>query len=347
MIFFSAIARILCTLVLALPMQAMALPFTQLVVFGDSLVDGGNNAAMLDSGALGLANVGVRQSVPLPSNGAIPTPPYAGSDNYSNGPVWVQQFATQLGLPLTPSLLGGTNFAFGGAKTGPVDPGPGITVFPRNMLSQVDDFIARPGTASADTLFILNGGGNDLRRVFDPVPVAPATIITDYVTNIVTMLNELWAEGARQFLVSTVPDVGKTPLAVERGVAAVAGGTQLAVAMNQALQSTLLAVLDPDVLDSVTFLDLFGLQQTLALDPAAFGIDDLTTGCASSLSCIGDPSRTFFWDGIHPTTAGHRAIALAAFTLTVSEPGTLTLCLLASALFMRSPRRQLRSARMN
>jgi len=32
---------------------------------------------------------------------------------YSNGPVWASDFATMIGLPLGPSLLGGTDFAFG------------------------------------------------------------------------------------------------------------------------------------------------------------------------------------------------------------------------------------------
>jgi hypothetical protein len=38
---------------------------------------------------------------------------------FSNGPVWVQDLSVDLGLgTLSPSLAGGTDFAFGGAETG-------------------------------------------------------------------------------------------------------------------------------------------------------------------------------------------------------------------------------------
>ena len=61
-------------------------PFDRLVVFGDSLSDGGN------------------------------------AGRYSNGPVWVEQLAVRLGLELRPSRERGFNFAVGGAH---LDPGSG------------------------------------------------------------------------------------------------------------------------------------------------------------------------------------------------------------------------------
>ena len=49
------------------------------------------------------------------------------SGRCSNGSVWSDQFAAKMGLSATASLLGGTNYAFGGAQTG-VDStdGPGV-----------------------------------------------------------------------------------------------------------------------------------------------------------------------------------------------------------------------------
>jgi hypothetical protein len=55
-------------------------------------------------------------------NDFIPTFPYA-SGHYTNGPVWARDFAAVLGLNASPSRLGGTNYASGGARTGRLNPG--------------------------------------------------------------------------------------------------------------------------------------------------------------------------------------------------------------------------------
>src|SRR5262249_50511423 len=74
-------------------------PYTQLLIFGDSLVDTGN--------------------VFVASRGTFPASPPYFNGRFSNGPVWVEALAPALGLPApVPSLLGGTNNAWGGAETG-------------------------------------------------------------------------------------------------------------------------------------------------------------------------------------------------------------------------------------
>ena len=72
-------------------------PRTRLTVFGDSLADAGN--------------------VFLFSQGTFPpSPPYA--QRLTNGPTALEVMAADLGLPLTPSLAGGRDYAYGGAETG-------------------------------------------------------------------------------------------------------------------------------------------------------------------------------------------------------------------------------------
>ncbi len=75
--------------------------FSHLYVFGDSYRDVGNDFTA--------------------TGGAEPAGPYYAG-RFSNGPIWVDHVAGFLGLsPLKPSLLGGTDFAFGGAEvTAPV-----------------------------------------------------------------------------------------------------------------------------------------------------------------------------------------------------------------------------------
>ena len=80
-------------------------PFDELVVFGDSGSDNGNDHIL--SGGL-----------------VVPSPYFGG--RFSNGPLWVERLAERLGLghpternPLpAPSEAGGTNYAYGGAEAG-------------------------------------------------------------------------------------------------------------------------------------------------------------------------------------------------------------------------------------
>jgi phospholipase/lecithinase/hemolysin len=64
--------------------------------FGDSLSDVGNIYQI--------------------TGGATPGPPYVNGQ-FTNGNVWVQDLAVDLGLPqLKPSLLGGNDYAYGSAE---------------------------------------------------------------------------------------------------------------------------------------------------------------------------------------------------------------------------------------
>jgi outer membrane lipase/esterase len=77
---------------------ASAAGIDAIYAFGDSLTDAGN----------------VYSAVGIPAS-----PPYYNGE-FSNGPVWVQDLAAGLGLPaLTPSLLGGTDYAYGSGETAP------------------------------------------------------------------------------------------------------------------------------------------------------------------------------------------------------------------------------------
>ena len=65
---------------------AQAVPYTGLVVFGDSLSDSGNNAIVFDGLGAPLPPGTLRTPTPIAGPAFIPTFPYA-SNVYSNGPV--------------------------------------------------------------------------------------------------------------------------------------------------------------------------------------------------------------------------------------------------------------------
>ena len=149
---------------------ATAAPISGLFIFGDSLSDPGNNAILLNPPPSPPNNVTLPSDIT--GNSFIPTFPYAPSYQYSNGNVWAYQFATMLGLPSAvagPVLGGGigSNFAFGGATTGPVN---NVGSVP-SLLTQAANFVAAlgPASAPANALYVVAGGGNNAREAMTAI----------------------------------------------------------------------------------------------------------------------------------------------------------------------------------
>ena len=57
----------------------------------------------------------------------------------------------------------------------------------------------------------------------------------------------------------------------------------------------------------------------MAAHPAAYGFVNATDACGALATC--DPQKYFFWDGIHPTSAGHDLLARTLLAA-VPEPGS-------------------------
>ena len=167
-----------------------------------------------------------------------PTPPYA-TGRYSDGQVFAEIVAARYGAAVTPSRTGGNNFSYGGARTGPIAGTPTQAV--PNMVTQLDQYFTRVNfQSSANALFIVDATtvGNDITDALGLAqtnPNAPATVLTGAVTNVVTIINRLYASGARHIFVANSADVGKTPKAQALGPTAAAGATQLSAQFNGGL----------------------------------------------------------------------------------------------------------------
>lgn len=337
-----SISRVLFLILAFAATVAHALPFSNLVVFGDSLADSGNNAIVFDTAIAppGTPPGTLRTSTPIPANSFISTFPYA-TNRYSNGPVWVEKFAASLGLSAKASLLGGTNFAFGGARTGPA-----TGSFPFSLTDQVGMFLgASGGVAPGSALYVVAGGGNDARDAAELAAGGgdPTAMINGYATNIATILSQLSGAGARDILLVNVPNIGLTPAAQALGPLAAAGASAISAGMNAALDSVLAALL-PSLRAHVKLFDFYTTFTNVVAHPGDFGLTDVTTSCAASAACIANPDTTLFWDGIHPTETGHNLIASAAFAVAIPEPSSLALILIVGLFFVsrRVARRSLR-----
>ena len=297
---FLVAAFLVATAFTVAPIGVRAAP-SQIVVFGDSLSDTGNVFAA--------------------SGGVTPVPEYFNG-RFSNGPNWVERLAGAFGLPVVPSALGGTNNAFGGATTG----GSGGSV--PSLLDQFAGYSAAHASADASALYVVWGGGNDMRDAL----LAPATIptaITAAVANLQSILTGLNAKGAQRFLVPNLPNLGLIPEVSALGAAAVAGATSTSAGFNASLAAMLAGLAaDPTFTGEIVPLDVFGILNNIVANPAAFGLTNVVDQCYSldpqttGGTICASPDNYLFWDGIHPTARGHFILGNFAIQA-VPEPATI------------------------
>ncbi|OLC31343.1 MAG: hypothetical protein AUH81_18225 [Candidatus Rokubacteria bacterium 13_1_40CM_4_69_5] len=135
-------------------------------------------------------------------------------------------------------------------------------------------------------------------------------------------IQALWVSGARTFLIPSLPNLAITPAVRALGPPAQFAATQLTTAYNDALDGVLSALQGLPQIKLVR-LDINELFEDLMAAPEAAGLTNAEDSCLT-FGVIGGaicktPNRYLFWDGIHPTKAGHGFIAGAAF-LAIASP---------------------------
>lgn len=301
------------------PAFASSSPFTAIYSFGDSLSDVGN--------------------LFLATGGAEPaSPPYANGQ-FSNGPVWVQDLATKFALPaLTPSIAAGTDYAWGGATTGysgtlnPAAPVP-------TLEDQVGEFLPTPASvAPSNALYTFSIGANDLffilagKTTDGLTPEQNAAAAAQVIAN---EAGDLAAAGAKDLVLFDVPDLGKAPSIIADGPIAVGAASALSYYFDQQVLADLAPVETAGL--KVFDLNTYAKIDSIVADPTAFGFSNATNACYDGMIGLGggtvcsDPNSYLFWDGVHPTAAGHASVANVAYGLTVPEPTTWAMMLLGFA----------------
>lgn len=274
-------------------------PYSAMYVFGDSLSDTGN--------------------VSLATFGQVPvSPPYADR-SFTNGPVWAQDLAQSIGLPpLQPSLAGGTDFAIGGAQTGQT---PTHTLNPTDLPSQYAQFVSQVSSPQPGALYALWIGSNDVLDIADNSALTPAQQQADVgaaVANESNVIQSLAAQGAQNFLVLNVPDLGITPQEQAHGSAAVQTASSLASLYNSDLAQALQPLEASGAL-KIDLVDTFSALDQAVANPAAFGFTNvtdplwtgnLTSSGSGSLQATGPAQSQFlFFDGLHPSAQAHANLA--------------------------------------
>jgi outer membrane lipase/esterase len=261
----------------AITAQAATPTYDSLIVFGDSYCDVGN--------------------LYLATGGAEAAPPYYNM-RFSNGPIWLDHVAGFLRLPLTPSVLKGTDFAFGGAWVTQPSSFTGVPSIPQ----QVETYLAATGgKADPNALYIIEGGGND---ILDTTSGTADALGREIAQGIVDSEGALRRAGARHFVIPNLFNVGLLPAA--------AGNTAFAQAASLATDKWIDVRLEPEYIEEnvhILRLDVFSLLGAVVTDPTHFGFTDITDPCYTTFVCA-DPDHTFFWDTHHPTEFGHAFFAV-------------------------------------
>lgn len=272
--------------------------FETVVVFGASLDDTGNacNAAPT----------------------SCPPFPYANA-RFSNGPLWVEQMADSLKARVAPARGGGTNYAFAGARTGPIT---GVTQAAPNMQQQVDLYLENGSKANRElTLYVVNAAtvGNDITDALllgRTNPAAPATVVAGAVSNVASIITKLYAGGARHIMLLNSTDIGRTPLVLAQGATISALASGLSAQFNTALAAQLPALRTASAGLTIYPVDLGAFTAQVTANPSSFGFTNITSACVttSPASLCSTPASFFYWDAFHPTEATGRLVARRALT---------------------------------
>ena len=281
------IAVALLTICLIGTRVSLAGPYSQLIVFGDSLSDVGNIAQA--------------------TFGTTPGP-YYWNNRFSNGPIYVESLATGLGLPaITRNTAGGNDFAYGGAQTSGTGGLNGI--FIEDVDEQVSQYISTR-TADPNALYLIFAGANDL--------INGQTNVSVPVNNLSHDLSQLVAAGARKFFVFNLPLLGYTPR-FNGSSATFTQYNNLSSQFNTSLATMLNSLQTGNAALAIHQLDVATLFSEAIADPAEFGLTNVTSPAAPGLESgtssynkskiAANANQYLFWDDLHPTTTVQAELA--------------------------------------
>ncbi|XP_040988556.1 GDSL esterase/lipase At5g55050-like [Juglans microcarpa x Juglans regia] len=312
-------------------------------IFGDSLVDVGNNNY--------LKNTVVKANF-LPHG--IDYPGMKPTGRFCNGKNVADFIAERAGLPSSPpylslvsrpgkidnatSLLTGANFA--SAAAGILN-NTGIALYKEliPLATQVDYFATvseelkqqlGPSAAQkrfAKSVFVIVTGSNDI-IYYVPFADPSGKYNTqqqrmDFVLDTLEeQLRRLYDYGARKFVVTGVSALGCCPFlrAWDEGGVCNEVVNSLTVTFNEGIEP-MLRKLKSEVKDmSYTYCDSYGILQNLIQNAKLYGFDENKAACCGQgnyrgkLTCMrtspycSNRSDYLFWDPFHPTEAGQRIL---------------------------------------
>ncbi|GAV56710.1 Lipase_GDSL domain-containing protein [Cephalotus follicularis] len=309
------------------------------IVFGDSIVDTGNNNNILNS-----VNKCNFPPYGRDFKGGIPT------GRCSNGKIPSDFIVEELGIKeLLPAyanpnlkpedLLTGVSFASGGSGYDPLTPQILTTIPLSVQLQRFKEYTEklkmivgdeRTNTILAKSVYFLVAGSNDIAATYFTTRARELQYNVSSYTDILIGLaskfvKELYELGARRIGVFNVPTIGCVPFS-----RTTAGGIQRECpeTYNQAAQlfnaklSSNLESLNTNLADSrVVYVDIYSALLDLIKHPKRYGFEIVDKGCCGTGTvevgilcnqltpgtCTNDSSY-LFWDSFHPTEKAYKIL---------------------------------------
>ncbi|XP_022766537.1 GDSL esterase/lipase EXL3-like [Durio zibethinus] len=308
------------------------------IVFGDSIVDAGNNNDLQTLIRCNFLPYG------QDFDGGLPT------GRFCNGKIPSDLVAEELGIKdtvpayLDPTLkpqdlTTGVTFASGGTGYDPLTPKL-VSVIPlsdqldhfKEYIGKLKDVVGEERTnfILAKSLFLVVAGSDDIANTYFVLRARklqydiPA--YTDLMVNSATnFFKELYALGARRIGVFSAPPIGCVPsqrtlaggiereCAEDYNVAARLFNEKLSAALNS-LETSM-----PD--GKFVYIDIYNPLLDLTENPQKYGFEVANKGCCGtgnievavlcnklSPSTCTDVSKYIFWDSYHPTEKAYRAL---------------------------------------
>ncbi|MBK5527240.1 autotransporter domain-containing protein [Pseudomonas sp. TH06] len=316
-----------CLLALACAQaNAAANPYSNFVVFGDSLNDAGTFTD--PGGPAGATQRYTNRTGPLYKDGTgenrnlNATQIIGGKLGFSPDQTASSSSAVRAGE----GLPDGNNWAVGGYRTDQIL--DSITTQSATGERTRAGYLPSNGfRADPNALYYISGGGNDFLqgRILSPDQASSAA------DRLADSVRTLQGAGAKYIMVWLLPDIGLTPAI--NGSPLQSFTSQLSAQFNTELVGQL-----QNINAEIIPLNIPVLLKEAFANPAQFGLatdQNLTATCFSGNSCTEnaryginsttpDPTKLIYNDAVHPTEAGQRLIADYAYSL-LAAPWELTL----------------------
>ncbi|GLT82613.1 hypothetical protein SLE2022_009740 [Rubroshorea leprosula] len=314
--------------------------FPAVIVFGDSIVDPGNNNYIstiikCDFAPYGRDFQGGKATGRF-SNGKVPSD--FAAEFYGIKELLPAYLDPNLNLQ---DLLTGVSFASGGAGYDPLTSKIASVLSLSDQLELFKEYKEKIKLAMGEeqttnflskVLFIICTGSDDIANTYFTTPFRRAHYDIDSYTNLTVssasqFFQELYGEGARRIAILGLPPIGCVPSQRTLGGGKQRGCVEAANRAATLFNSKLSAQVDslkkslPGL--KTVYNDIYNPLLSIIQNPQKYGFEEANKGCCGtgnievSILCnqlsnhktCKDASKFVFWDSYHPTEAAYKILS--------------------------------------